>query len=190
VNCNTTSLLLYFTYLLTYYNKDRASVRVRIGYRGRCSGKGGGQVSFILREIHWHFETDGYRRSHISASQSQLGHGRRRRDYAVICPLICPQPRTSAPWLGFKVIGNESVPIQLAQCWFPGLAASNAEIIYGSNFIKQHSETVMVWNYQNADCSLRKKFIVLFIITFGTLSFPITLLFVGLLGLIRVGDNG
>jgi len=138
-------------YLLTYYNKDRASVRVRIGYRGRCLGKGGGQVSFILREIHWHFETDGYRRSHISASQSQLGHRRRRRDYAVICPLICPQPRTSAPWLGFKVIGNESVPIQLAQCWFPGLAASNAEIIYGSNFIKQHSETVMVWNYQNAD---------------------------------------
>ena len=28
--------------------------------------------------------------------------------------------------------------------------------IYGSNFIKQHSETVVVWNYQNADCSLRK----------------------------------
>ena len=25
---------------------------------------------------------------------------------------------------------------------------------YGSNFIKQHPETVMVWNYQNADCSL------------------------------------
>ena len=24
--------------------------------------------------------------------------------------------------------------------------------IYGSGFIKQHSETVMVWNYQNADC--------------------------------------
>ena len=49
-------------------------------------------------------------------------------------------------------IGNESVPIQLAQCRFPGLAISNAKIsryfsneIYGSNFIKQHSsETVMV----------------------------------------------
>ena len=25
-------------------------------------------------------------------------------------------------------IGNESVPIQLAQCWFPGLATSNAKI--------------------------------------------------------------
>ena len=42
----------------------------------------------------------------------------------------------------------------------PGLAISNDKMkiyfpnkIYGSNFIKQHSETVMVWNYQNADCS-------------------------------------
>ena len=26
-------------------------------------------------------------------------------------------------------IGNESVPIQLAQCWFPGLAISNAKNI-------------------------------------------------------------
>jgi len=25
-------------------------------------------------------------------------------------------------------IGNESVPTQLAQCWFPGLAISNAKI--------------------------------------------------------------
>jgi len=30
--------------------------------------------------------------------------------------------------------------------------------------IKQHSENVMVWNFQNADCSLRKKIIVSFII--------------------------
>jgi len=29
--------------------------------------------------------------------------------------------------------------------------------IYRSSFFKQHSETVMVLNYQNADCSLRKK---------------------------------
>ena len=27
-------------------------------------------------------------------------------------------------------IGKESVPIQLAQCWFPGLAISNAKKIY------------------------------------------------------------
>jgi len=48
-------------------------------------------------------------------------------------------------------IGNESVPIQLAQCRFPGLAISSAKTeiyfsnkTYGSNFIKQHAETVMV----------------------------------------------
>ena len=43
---------------------------------------------------------------------------------------------------------NESVPIQLAQCWLHGLAISNAKIkiyfahkIYRNNFIKQQSET-------------------------------------------------
>jgi len=48
-------------------------------------------------------------------------------------------------------IGNESALIQLAQCWFHGLAISNAKIliyfsdkIYGSNSVKQHSETVTV----------------------------------------------
>jgi len=47
--------------------------------------------------------------------------------------------------------GNKSAPTQLAQCRFPGLAISNAKIliyfsskIYGSNFIKQELETVMV----------------------------------------------
>ena len=44
--------------------------------------------------------------------------------------------------------------------------------IYGSNFIKRHSETVTVWNYQNA-IAVFKKFIVSFIIMFGTLWFPI-----------------
>ena len=46
---------------------------------------------------------------------------------------------------------NEHVPTQFAQCWFAGLAISNAKIsiyfsnkIYGSTFIKQQSETVMV----------------------------------------------
>ena len=55
-----------------------------------------------------------------------------------------------------SVIGNDSVPIQLAQCRFSGLAASSAKIliyiyiyifsnkICGRNFIKQHTETVMV----------------------------------------------
>jgi len=30
--------------------------------------------------------------------------------------------------LRVREIGNESVPIPLAQCWFPGLAISNAKI--------------------------------------------------------------
>jgi len=42
--------------------------------------------------------------------------------------------------------------------------------------IEQHSETVMVRNYQNADCSLKNKFTALFIIISGTLSFPIATL--------------
>jgi len=82
------------------------------------------------------------------------------------------------------LMGNEIAPIQLAQCRFLGLAIFNAKIIiyfsnkiYGSNFIKQHSETVMVWSYQNADYSLRKIFIVLFIIIVDTLSFPILFLY-------------
>jgi len=78
-----------------------------------------------------------------------------------------------------QFIENESVPIQLAQCRFLGLAISNAKIlinfsnkIYGSNFVKQHSETAMVWNYQNVVRSavFLNKLTVLFIIIFGTLS--------------------
>jgi len=45
------------------------------------------------------------------------------------------------------------VLLQLAQCWFPGLAIFNAERlmhfsnkIYGSNVIKQHSETGLKFN--------------------------------------------
>jgi len=50
---------------------------------------------------------------------------------------------------------------------------SNRPKIYGSNFfIKQPSETVTVLNHQNADCSLREKFIVSFFVIFGRLSFP------------------
>jgi len=54
-------------------------------------------------------------------------------------------------FLAGVTVGNESVPIQLAQCRFPELAMSNAKMviylsnkIYGSNVIKQHSATVIV----------------------------------------------
>ena len=60
--------------------------------------------------------------------------------------------------------GNDSEQIQLAQCRFIRPVISNAKMliyvksnIYGRNFIKQQSETAIVCNYQNADCSLRKK---------------------------------
>ena len=60
-------------------------------------------------------------------------------------------------------IGKESAPIYLAQCRFTELAVSNVKTsvhfsskLYGSNIVKQHSEIVMVWNYQNADCSYKK----------------------------------
>jgi len=46
---------------------------------------------------------------------------------------------------------------------------------YGSNFVKQQSETVTVWNYQNVDCSLKNRFTVSFNMIFVTLPFPVTL---------------
>jgi len=58
----------------------------------------------------------------------------------------------------------ESVPIQLAQCRFPGLAVSNAEILvyFWKNYTdailsKQHSENVMFRNYQSAEMQFKKK---------------------------------
>ena len=52
----------------------------------------------------------------------------------------------------FFTIGNKCVPIQLAQCRFPGQTFFSAKILIyffsnkmcRSNFIKQHSETVIV----------------------------------------------
>jgi len=89
-----------------------------------------------------------------------------------------------------NAIGSESVPIQLAQCWFPGLALSNAKNIYifrikytetnrfdsivSNDAIKQHSETVK-WSEitKMLIAVLRNKFIASFIIIFGRLSFPV-----------------
>ena len=71
----------------------------------------------------------------------------------------------SAVWTATQLQERKCVDtVLLAQRRFTGLAISNAKIliyfsnkIYRSSFIKQHSKTVMVCNYQNADCSLRKK---------------------------------
>jgi len=76
-------------------------------------------------------------------------------------------------------IGNESVPIQLAQCCFPGLAISNVEYKY--IFQVKHTDAILSSSTRklscfeiskNADCSLKNKLIVLLIIIFGTLRFP------------------
>jgi len=39
-------------------------------------------------------------------------------------------------------VGNESVPIQLAQCWFHGLAFSSAKVGYKDIFQIQYTEAI------------------------------------------------
>jgi len=70
-----------------------------------------------------------------------------------------------------RATGNERMPIQLAQRRFPGLATYNANIltcfsnkIHGGNFVEQHSETVTVGNYQNADCAVLRNKILCYLL--------------------------
>jgi len=82
-------------------------------------------------------------------------------------------------------VGNESVPIQWALCWFPGLAISDAKIlinlsnkIYGNNF--SYSTRKLLWFEitRMLIAVIVKNSIVSFSIIFGTLSFPVQLTFV------------
>ena len=72
----------------------------------------------------------------------------------------------------YSVFTTYSLSLLVGQQWgakvrrysWHSLAISSAEMsiyfsdkMYGSNFIKQNSETLIVWNYQNDDCSLWKK---------------------------------
>ena len=71
-------------------------------------------------------------------------------------------------------IRNKSALIQLAQGRFTELVISSAKNkIYWSSFIKHHSETVMVWNYQNTVCNLRKKFLCVIYYNFWHTFVPI-----------------
>jgi len=77
-------------------------------------------------------------------------------------------------------IGNESVPIQLAQCRFPRLAISDAKYKYifqikYTEAILSNSTRKLLWFEisKMLTAVLKIKFIVLFIIIFGTFSFPI-----------------
>jgi len=66
-------------------------------------------------------------------------------------PVIATSPFWALPaiaaarrWFHLAPIGNESVPIQLAQCRFPGLANSNAKnkyIFSNKTFRKQFYQT-------------------------------------------------
>ena len=69
-------------------------------------------------------------------------------------------------------IENESAPIELAQCWFPGgwhgrfqckkykYIFSNK--IYGSNFVKQHSETAMALKLPKCCLQFKKNCCVIY----------------------------
>ena len=102
-------------------------------------------------------------------------------------------------WSIEHVTGNDTVPMQLAQCRFIGLAISNAKILinfssktYRSNFIKQHSETVIVWIYQNAGCSFKKIIVIYY--NFWHIFVPdrdqVPCLFVGTLKLLAEWQEG
>jgi len=98
-----------------------------------------------------------------STNQLQLAPGVATGQPADVTSLlsIAAHPRT------VRCLLQRSAPIQLAQCRFHAWQAiSNAKILilfFKWNIRKQFyqtalSETVMVWNYQNADCSLKRKF--------------------------------
>jgi len=75
-------------------------------------------------------------------------------DCATHCSNICPglSKFTDGPQALSRMvaaIANESVPIQLAQCCFPGLAISNAKImfsdkIYGSIFLSNNTRKLLM----------------------------------------------
>jgi len=83
-------------------------------------------------------------RSRVQRAADPAGHREKAQDSAG----EATRPRTTT--IARHQV-RTSVPIQLAQCRFPGLAVSIARIlmcfffsnkIYGSSFVKQHSETV------------------------------------------------
>jgi len=53
-----------------------------------------------------------------------------------------PRGQTSLA-LASSCIGNESVPIQLAQCWFPGMAISSAKMYIYFQFSIQFYQTAL-----------------------------------------------
>jgi len=74
-----------------------------------------------------------------------VGSGHTKWTHGQLCTLTSPV--ANGTLFMQKKIGNESVPIQLAQCRFPELAIFNAKVLiyfsnklYRTNFVKQHSK--------------------------------------------------
>jgi len=74
------------------------------------------------------------------------------------------------------------VPIQLAQCWFPGLAISMLkqiyifQIKYMESTLSNSTRKLLRFEITKLlTAVLENKLIVLFVIIFGTLSFPIAI---------------
>jgi len=66
--------------------------------------------------------------------------------------ILCNQQVTKACRYNWhSADGSLGWPFPMLECRY---IFSNK--IHSSNYIKHHSQTVMVWNYQNADCSLKK----------------------------------
>jgi len=81
--------------------------------------------------------------------------------FRAVAARYCTRSHIGLSSLPHDGLRNESVPIQLAVGTVPVLSAGHfnakrsiyfSNKIQSSNFIKQHSETVIVRNYQNADC--------------------------------------
>jgi len=79
-------------------------------------------LEFIIEQGH---RVDWFSGSLDSRVTGSLGH----KMWPSSISAICVRPRHVMLYrYRQKPIGNESVPIQLARCWFPGLAISNAKI--------------------------------------------------------------
>ena len=89
-----------------------------------------------------------------------------RRQIIVSC--ACLRQLCWAVWChNGRTIGNKSVQIQLAQCWFPGLAISNAKIyIYMLN--GKYTEAIFYQIALGNCCEITEKLIVMFIYTLSS----------------------
>jgi len=94
-------------------------------------------------------------------------------------PRILWRPDPDLDLESVDTIGDESVPIQLAQCLFPGWPFPTLkyrhvfQIIYTEAILSNNTRELLRFEISKMLIAFKiNKFIVLFIILFGTLSFP------------------